>query len=74
VSARRQFQGLKSGVPQEHQVGSRFVGIQAQLLQPTPESLKVDLGQFFAHLSSTLSKVHPKFTGTLLVKTRKRVT
>src|SRR5690348_14468106 len=36
---------------EEHEVGARFVRIQSELLKPTPEALKIDLGQFFAHVS-----------------------
>jgi hypothetical protein len=33
------------------------------LLQPTPEPLKIDFGQFFAHILFTLSKPEPKSWG-----------
>ena len=56
VGARCQFQRLELRMAKQHQVGSRFVGVQPELLQPPPESLKVDLGQFIAHLLFTLAK------------------
>jgi hypothetical protein len=41
---------------QQHQVRTRFVSIEPNLLQPPPEPLKINLGQFFAHVLLTLSK------------------
>jgi hypothetical protein len=39
----------------QHKVGTGLIGIQAELLQPTPEPLKIQLSQFFTHLPSTYS-------------------
>jgi hypothetical protein len=42
---------------EQHQVRTRFVGIEPKLLQATPEALKTGLSQFFAHIHFTLPKV-----------------
>ena len=63
VRARGQFQRLELGVAEQHQVGPRFVSVQPKLLQPSPEPLKINLGQFFAHILFTLSKPEGKKCG-----------
>jgi hypothetical protein len=50
VRASGQFQCLESRMPHQHQVGSRFVGIQAHRLQPLPEAPEIDLGKFLRHV------------------------
>ena len=45
---------------EEHQVRTGFVGIQPKLLQPAPEPLKFNFGQFFAHSSLTIPKPERK--------------
>ena len=54
VGARGQLQRLEAGMPEQHQVGTRFVGVQPKLLQAPPEALKTGLRQFFAHIPFTL--------------------
>ena len=49
VRARGQFQRFEFGMTEQHQIRPGFVRIQPELLQPSPEPLKIDLGQFFAH-------------------------
>jgi len=56
VRARRQFQCFELVVAQKYQIRPRFVSIEPKLLQPSPEPLKVDFGQFFAHNHFTLAK------------------
>ncbi len=52
MRASRQFDGLEARMPDQNQVRSRLIGVQAQLLQPAPEALKIQLGQFGGHRNS----------------------
>ena len=48
VGASRQFQGLESRMPHQHQVRSCFVRVQAQSLEALPEAAKFEIGWLFA--------------------------
>ena len=49
MGASGKFQRFETGMSDQHQVGPRLVGIEADLLEPAPEALKIHLGQFFVH-------------------------
>ena len=56
VRPRRQFQRFEFRVAQQHEVRPRLVSIEPKLLQASPKALKINFGQFFAHIHLTLSK------------------
>jgi hypothetical protein len=49
MSASREFERFEPGVTEQDQVRSRLIRVQAQLLQPSPKTLKIYFRQFFAH-------------------------
>ena len=61
---RRQFQRFETRMPQQHHIGSRFIGIQAHLLEPPPQLLKVEVRNFFSHRHpNTRLLVEPQTSG-----------